>query len=91
MPDVRDENRYIHPIALYATDRYIYTLNLDMTANEINNKVSNPSIQLFDWEGHPLKRYQLDRYISSFIVDEQNGTFYGVFVEDENSIYKFQL
>lgn len=91
LPDVRDENRYIHPIALYATDRYIYTLNLDMTVNEISNKVSNPSIQLFDWEGHPLKRYQLDRYISSFIVDEQNGTFYGVFVEDENSIYKFEL
>ena len=91
LPDVRDENRYIHPIALYATNRYIYTLNLDMTANEISNKVSNPSIQLFDWEGHPLKRYQLDRYISSFIVDEQNGIFYGVFVEDENSIYKFEL
>ena len=62
-----------------------------MTVNEIGNKVSNPSIQLFDWEGRPLKRYQLDRYISSFIVDEQNGIFYGVFVEDENSIYKFEL
>lgn len=90
-PDVDDRNRYIHPIALYATDRYIYALNLDMKADEIGNKVRNPNIQLFDWEGHPLKQYQLDCYISSFTVDEQNGAIYGVFVEDENHIYKFEL
>lgn len=90
-PDVKDEQRYIHPIAVYATDRYIYTLNLDMTAADIGTAASNPSVQVFDWEGHPLKRYQLDRFISSFTVDEQKGLLYGVFVEDEDAIYQFEL
>lgn len=90
-PDVDDENRYIHPISLYATDRYIYALNLDMTADEIGGKVRNPNIQVFDWEGRPLRQYQLDCYISSFVVDEPNSLVYGVFVEDENHIYRFKL
>lgn len=91
LPDMNDDERYIHPICLYATDRYIYSLNLDMTAAEIGNKERNPSIQLFDWEGRPVKQYQLDRFISSFTVDEPDGVVYGVFVDDENHIYKFKL
>lgn len=91
LPDEDDDKRYIHPIAIYATDNYIYTLNLDMTSEEIGNQIKNPNIQLFDWEGHPLKRYQLDCYISSFIVDASKNTVYGVFIEDENHIYKFKL
>lgn len=88
-PDVEDEVRYIHPIALYATDNYIYTLNLDMKAEEMGSKM--PNIQVFDWEGRPLKMYQLDCYISSFVVDEGKKVIYGVFVEDDNHIYQFNL
>lgn len=88
LPAGNDSERYIHPIFLYATDRYIYALNLDMTSEEIENRTGNPNIQIFDWEGHPVKQYHLDCYISSFAVDEQNGCIYGVFIEDENHIYK---
>lgn len=91
LPDVDSEKCYIHPIALYATNRYIYALNLDMTAQEIGGRKKNPTIQVFDWAGHPVKQYQLDCFVSSFVVDEPNRVIYATFVEDENHIYKFNL
>lgn len=91
IPMAEDENRYIHPIATYATDDYIYTLNLDMTSDEIVRQVRTPNIQVFDWTGKPIRQYLLDCFISSFVVDEDNGAIYGVFVEDVDHIYKFSL
>ena len=86
------EQRYMHTIAAYATNDYIYTLNLDMTFEEIAAQKQNPNIQVFSWEGEPLKQYNLDCYISSFAVDESNATIYGVFAEDENAtIYTFKM
>lgn len=91
LPKVEDEERYIHPIAVYATDNFIYTLNLDMTALEVGNQARNPNIQVFSWDGKPLKQYKLDCFISSFVVNEKTGEIFGVFVEDMNHIYQFKL
>ena len=57
-PEVDDYLRFIHPISVYATDSYIYTLNLDMTTEEIENRKTTPNIQVFDWEGKPLIQYK---------------------------------
>ena len=78
-------------IAVYATDRYFYTLNLDMTAQELGTANKFPNIQVFDWNGTPVKQLYLDCYISSFVVDETNQIIYGVFAEDDSHIYKFRL
>ena len=91
LPKVADEERCIHPIAVYATEKYVYTLNLDMTVEEIGKQVKKPSIQIFDWDGHPQRKYELDVFISSFVVDENAGEIYGVFVEDMDHIYKFKI
>ncbi|MFS3008037.1 BF3164 family lipoprotein [Bacteroides thetaiotaomicron] len=85
------EKRYLHPIAAYATEQCIYTLNLDMTEDEIIEKTRYPNIQVFSWEGKPLKKYDLDVFINAFIVDESASKLYGVFVEDDNHIYEFNL
>ena len=85
------EKRYIHAIAIYATEDYIYTLNLDMTPQDIYARKQLPSLQLFSWGGKPLKQYKLDRYISTFTVDEDRQILYGVFAEDEGFIYTFNL
>lgn len=85
------EKRYIHAIAVYATEDYIYTLNLDMTPQDIYARKQFPSLQIFSWEGKPLKQYKLDRYISAFTIDEDRQILYGVFAEDESSIYTFNM
>ena len=90
-PEVDDYLRFIHPISVYATDSYIYTLNLDMTTEEIENRKTTPNIQVFDWEGKPLTQYKLDCFINTFVVDEVANKIYGVFVEDEDHIYVFKF
>ncbi len=83
--------RRIHVMDVFATENYIYTLNLDMTGDEIAAGKSLPSLQIFSWEGEPLKQLYLDRFISSFTVDEQAQLVYGGFVEVEDAIYTFDL
>ncbi len=90
-PEVDDYLRFIHPISVYATDSYIYTLNLDMTTEEIENRKTTPNIQVFDWEGKPLTQYKLDCFINTFVVAEVANKIYGAFVEDEDHIYVFNL
>ena len=62
-----------------------------MTAQELGTANKFPSIQVFDWNGTPVKQLYLDCYISSFVVDETNQIIYGVFAEDDSHIYKFRL
>ena len=90
-PALNDEDRCIHSIAIYATDRYFYTLNLDMTLQELGEMNRFPNIQVFDWDGVPVKQLHLDCFISSFVVDEANQVIYGIFAEDDNHLYKFSL
>lgn len=91
VPNEDTGKRYIHTIATYATDQCIYTLNLDMTAEEIGKRKATPSIQVFTWEGKPVTQYLLDHFISAFTVDKDKKKIYGVFAEDENTIYTFNL
>lgn len=91
LPKVEDEERYIHPIAVYATKKFIYTLNLDMTVQEVGSQINNPNIQIYDWEGRPLRKCNLDCFISSFVINEKTGDVFGAFVEDMNHIYQFKL
>lgn len=88
---VEPDKRRIYPLAVCATERYIYTLNLDMTPEEIRERKACPSVQKFSWEGKPLKRLYLDRMISSFAIDEKEQTIYGVFAENEDEIYTFDM
>ena len=90
-PEVDDNMRLIHPICVYTTDNYIYTLNLDMTTEDVEDRKTTPNIQVFDWEGKPLIQYKLDCFINTFAVDEVAHKIYGVFVEDEDHIYVFNL
>ena len=91
LPEIDDRERYIHTVSIYGTDKYIYTLNLGMKTEEIMNQEHNPYILVFDWDGKPVKQYQLDCFISTFAVDEVNDCLYGVFIDDIDHIYKFDL
>ena len=62
-----------------------------MTPQDIYARKQFPSLQIFSWEGKPLKQYKLDRYISAFTIDEDRQILYGVFAEDESSIYTFNM
>lgn len=91
LPNKESNERYIHTIAVYATEQCIYTLNLDMKVDEINARKKYPTIQVFSWDGKPLKQYWLNVFISAFTIDEERNMIYAIFAEDDSHIYRFKL
>ena len=53
------------------------------------NRIS--TILVFDWDGNPLKSYNLDMDLMSFDIDWENDILYGLVADDEPYILKWQL
>jgi len=51
---------------------------------------SLPSILLFDWEGNPLAKLQLPRFITSFDIDFRNGSLY-TFDYHTDEFYRYNI
>ena len=49
-----------------------------------------PSIILFDWQGEPLARLNLDHFITSFDIDFTNGHLYTLDVLSDE-FYKYDI
>ena len=66
------------------TEKYIYLKKYDfclgdISKDDINNGYPlwfDNKIYVFDWEGNPVKKYNLDKYISSFVVDSNDKFIY---------------
>ena len=67
------------------TDSYIYGIYFDEEDRSSNN------IWVFDWEGVPVKRYQLDKNVYRIAIDEEAGFAYVQIHNDEPSIGRFSL
>ena len=89
-PALSEEKQIVHPIATFTTDKYIYTLNLDNRYEYAPNEKTPLNIQVFDWDGKPVRQCILpkDINIRNFVVDEERGLLYGV---EDNQVYKFKL
>lgn len=89
-PALNEEEQLVHPIATFTTNNYIYTLNLDNRYEYAPNERTPLNIQVFDWDGKPVKQFILPKEINirSFVVDEDRNLIYGA---DFDQIYKFKL
>lgn len=85
-----------------ATEKYIYMMKNDFTLDDLgvddkNNGYPlwfNKQVYVFDWEGNPIKKYNLDKYISNFVVDSKDKYFYAQTMDptDGNcSLVKYEL
>jgi hypothetical protein len=86
-----DIKRYIGDIKS-DTDK-IYALNMNFYSNKKNIEQNIKSeLLLFKWNGTPIKRYQLDRFIPVFAVDSKNQCIYGYApYEPDYPIIKYKL
>lgn len=48
------------------------------TTDRPSEQISSSSVLFFDWDGTPLARVHLDRYVTSVTVCRNNGTLYAV-------------
>lgn len=87
----------------FVTEKYIYLKLNDFTMGDLGNEYDrnegypcwfNNQLRVFDWSGKPVKTYNLDAYISDFVVDSHDQTLYAITknVEtDDVSFMKYDL
>lgn len=86
-------NNTIYNAETIATNNFIAVLNPNISAEESsrNKKFSNPTISIWNWNGNPIAKYQLDRPICSFAISEKTQKIYAVSSMVKNEIFEFNL
>ena len=75
--------------ALAATDNYLYALSLN-GANDLYLPVTD--IQVFDWQGNPIKKYKTNQLLMRLCVDEANGKAYAIVYDNgDQNLVSFNL
>jgi hypothetical protein len=80
----QDENDMNQGFSTYATDNFIYVKPMEFTVSMLRSRANykgypcyyNDKIDVFDWDGNIVKRFELDTPFSSFVVDEENKVIY---------------
>lgn len=78
----KDNKRGFAHIAV--TEKYIYMKISDFRFSDRKKENINDGyplwfdnkIYVFDWEGNPVRKYNLDKYVSSFVVDSNDKFIY---------------
>jgi hypothetical protein len=71
---------------------YVYVLYSGRTVKEFGGGFTfGRKIFVFDWDGNPVKCYELNRDAFQIGVDSENKSLYILFVENDYSFEKFQL
>lgn len=78
---------------LESSNGLIYALNSNTAVKNFRKSKRSPKIQVFDWEGKPIKEFLLDnRHIFSIAMDSINNRIYGYDMNAEkNNIVIYDL
>ena len=76
----------------FGTERYCYMLYSGKTYSENNyQKYGAAHIFVFEWDGTFVQSYRFDKDVLAFCVDDPNKVFYGIVLENEYVIMKFEM
>lgn len=89
----------------YVTGKYIYVRLRNFTMGDLVDDTIearnagypcwfNNEIKVFDWDGHPVRSYKFDRYLSNFVVDSHDRYLYGITKDvstDDASLVRYEL
>jgi hypothetical protein len=79
------------------TEKYIYLLysgNLDEQkyVPDSKTRAAGQFIYVYDWNGNPVKKFNLDRFITGFTVSDDNTVIYATHnITDPKIIYKTKI
>jgi hypothetical protein len=84
-------DRYTYYGYPFSTDKYIYVCCRNQKFGE--TQTDNTELQIWNWDGKPVAKYMLDKYIGCFTVDEQQNVLYGANSNEgnEDKIFKYHL
>lgn len=88
--DFGKENNYATYASYpYATDNRIYVLCKNGGVHDTDAPYTE--MQIWDWDGNPVRRLLLDKPVSLFTVDPANGYIYATNRAEETAIYRCAL
>ena len=91
---------YHGPINFFVTDKHIYALMNDATYAHIRDDIPinghpwtfSNTVFVFDWNGIPIKKYILDRYVQSFFIDSEELYIYGNRETDKSiEVFRYKI
>ena len=72
------------------TDSEIWTLYMGgMPTGEGDDGKLRQTLLVFDYEGHPLRHYELDRPVTAYAVDEQERCIYALVEHPDVAVVRF--
>jgi hypothetical protein len=77
---------YISPICV---NNEVFILYSGKKYRDPDSELCN-MIMVFDWEGNPLRQYELDKNVFTITVDAENKIIYGLSVNPEFCIVRFK-
>jgi hypothetical protein len=71
--------------------KFIFTKYFGKDSQLYNEGIMDNRILVFDYEGNIIRGFDLDHYLLSFTVDEENRIIYGITYDAEPNIVEFQF
>lgn len=72
------------------SDKYIYVFAYDYEKAGNRRKLLNSYMEVYDWDGNPVKRFDLGRLFNRFLVDETLGRLFCFnFTQDFEQVYVY--
>jgi hypothetical protein len=80
---------------IHVGDKYIYAIFWGRTFKDIRRNVNTPEggkcIHIFDLQGNPISKINLDRYITGFDVDEAHHKIVALDVNSNQPLIEFSI
>lgn len=74
------------------TSDYIYVLYSGRKiGNDFENAIKGNIVLVFDWNGNPIIRYNLDIDVTCIAIGEDNKTLYAISEADDTNLVKFSI
>jgi hypothetical protein len=89
----KSKERVFSYIDLFLTEKRIYALYCGKSIEEMIKigAFAGEYIHIFDWNGNPLQRLELQRFITHFCVDEFNKKLYALEYDPEIELVVYDL
>lgn len=86
-------SKQMYNAEVVVNDSLIYVLNPNISLAELreNKETLKPTITVWNWDGEPIAKYQLDKPVCSFALSNNNRKIYAISTFVMNEIYEYEL
>lgn len=76
-----------------STEDFIFVLGVNATPNELLEDPASFrfSLEVWDWEGHPLHRIMMEEQVIQFAISDYHGMLYGFTPNENSEIYQYDI